>query len=82
VLVLRPSALGVLQQIIMLLAMWLLVNLLVIVLVRMIDSGRTGTARLGVTSREASLSVSVGAADKSAAPGPKPIANRSDRMNS
>ena len=64
VLVLRPSALGALQQMILLLAMWLVVNLLVVVLVRLIDSGRTGAARVDVSPRQASMSVTVGRTDK------------------
>ena len=48
VLVVRPAAFSVLQQMMLLLAMWLLINLLVVVLVRLIDSGRPGTARMNL----------------------------------
>ena len=60
VVVLRPTALGAMQQVVTLLALWLLVNLLVVVLVRLIDSGRTGTARVGLTPQEVSMTMTVG----------------------
>ena len=47
------------QQVVALLAMWLLVNLLAVVLVRLIDSGRQGSATVNVTKDQARLRVSV-----------------------
>ena len=64
VLVVRPAAFSVLQQMMLLLAMWLLINLLVVVLVRLIDSGRPGTARMNLSQDQATLSVSVGEGEK------------------
>ena len=66
-LVVWPAEFDLTQQVVALLAMWLLVNLLAVVLVRLIDSGRSGAASVNVSKEQATLRVSV-ARDQRTAP--------------
>ena len=59
-----PATFNVLQQLILLLSLWLLVNLLAVVLVRLIDSGRSGAATMQLSKDQATLRVNVDEAEK------------------
>jgi hypothetical protein len=58
-LVVWPATFTLSQQAVALLSIWLLVNLLAVVLVRLIDSGRSGAASVDVSKDRAALRVSV-----------------------
>src|SRR5687767_13145177 len=49
VLLMWPVAFDALRQMMLLLSVWLLINLLVVVLVRLIDSGRSGAASVNLS---------------------------------
>jgi hypothetical protein len=63
-LVVWPDTFNLTQQVVALLAMWLLVNLLAVVLVRLIDSGRPGGATMTLSKDQATLRVRVDDATK------------------
>jgi hypothetical protein len=58
-LVVWPATFNLTQQVVALLAIWLLINLLAVVLVRLIDSGRSGGATVSLFKDQATLRVSV-----------------------